>query len=516
MANATAKTATHRDEAAADLLERAEQIRTETSKTIPAGERSSLGQYTTPAGIASFMASLFEMRFRHRASLLDPGAGTGSLTAAFVARQLRQTRRPKELVVTAYEFDERMVAGLRETLEACQEACSNCNVSFAYDLRHTDYIRERAGGCDSLWSEPASSFDYVLMNPPYRKINSKSETRHLLRLAGVETSNLYSAFMLLGTEQLSDQGEFVSITPRSFCNGAYFRRFRQSLTDRLSITRLHVFESRTDNFREDSVLQENIILHGMRSSSQRKSVTISASTSNGEPTSRCVATEKVLRPDDPEKVIHVITDDRDEDTSARMLRFRHSLDDLHLNVSTGRVVDFRATNHLRNTLIAGTVPLIYPGHLKFGYVQWPDGQERKPNAIVANKCTYHLLVPSGFYVLVKRFSAKEERRRIVASVFDPRDISSKKVGFDNKTNYIHAGGEGLTEHQARGMTIFLNSSLVDRYFRLFSGHTQVNAADLRRLPYPSRSQLDYLSAACSDLSDPAAVDSTVKALLNSG
>jgi adenine-specific DNA-methyltransferase len=36
---------------------------------------------------------------------------------------------------------------------------------------------------------------------------------------------------------------------------------------------------------------------------------------------------------------------------------------------------------------------------------------------------------------------------------------------------------------------FLNSTIVDVYFRQFNGHTQVNAQDLRALRYPERSAL---------------------------
>jgi len=40
--------------------------------------------------------------------------------------------------------------------------------------------------------------------------------------------------------------------------------------------------------------------------------------------------------------------------------------------------------------------------------------------------------------------------------------------------------------------LYLNSTLVDQYFRTFNGHTQVNATDLRNLKYPSKDKLENL------------------------
>lgn len=103
-----------------------------------------------------------------------------------------------------------------------------------------------------------------------------------------------------------------------------------------------------------------------------------------------------------------------------------------------------------------------------------------------------LLVPKGTYVLVKRFTSKEETRRVVAAVYDPDRIDSERVGFENHLNYFHRKGKGMPETLAKGLAAFLNSTLVDLYFRQFSGHTQVNATDLRNLKYPTRSQLEAL------------------------
>jgi adenine-specific DNA-methyltransferase len=90
---------------------------------------------------------------------------------------------------------------------------------------------------------------------------------------------------------------------------------------------------------------------------------------------------------------------------------------------------------------------------------------------------------------VKRFSAKEETRRVVASIFLPLDAPAERVGFENHLNVFHSGGSGINDDLARGLALWLNSTVFDLHFRQFSGHTQVNATDLRNVQYPSKQQL---------------------------
>lgn len=70
--------------------------------------------------------------------------------------------------------------------------------------------------------------------------------------------------------------------------------------------------------------------------------------------------------------------------------------------------------------------------------------------------------------------------------------SENSVAFDNKLNFIHKGGMGIEPEIARGLWIYLNSSQVDHYFRVFSGHTQVNATGLRQMRFPTERQLSAL------------------------
>ena len=69
-------------------MERTEGRRARVSEALDAKHRATWGQFFTPAPVASFLARLIELPATGRLTVLDPGAGTGSLAAA-----LGQTRR---------------------------------------------------------------------------------------------------------------------------------------------------------------------------------------------------------------------------------------------------------------------------------------------------------------------------------------------------------------------------------------------------------------------------------------
>ena len=466
----------------------------------PTDKRYKLGQFLTPETIANFLASLFDARWEEL-DLLDAGAGTGALSAALVKRLGASSYRPKRISVTAYELDEPLIEPLRATLLACQHECEGAGIRFSAAVFNEDFIAAAVPMVRSdLFGSHKPRFNAAIVNPPYRKIRSDSTTRLLLRSAGIETSNLYTGFVALITKLLADEGELVAITPRSFCNGPYFKPFRIDFLKTMSLRRLHLFESRSAAFGSDDVLQENIIVHAVKEAAKLEHVTISSSA--GSPNSpvveREVAYNEVVSPTDLEQFIHLVGDDRQSDARSIMNRLSASLLQLGLSVSTGRVVDFRAEEYLRQQPGRDTVPLIYPCHFNGGFVHWPKEKVRKPNAIVNNAQTRELLVPGGIYVLVKRFTAKEERKRVVACIYNSDQIQTRLVGFENHLNYFHANGHGLPMNLAKGLAAFLNSTVVDVYFRQFSGHTQVNATDLRSLKYPAKSELERLGRVIVD------------------
>lgn len=440
--------------------------------------KAQLGQFMTSSEIASFMASLFDVPKTGSAQILDAGAGMGALSCALIQDWQRKGSKAEAHLV-AYEVDTHLLPVLQKTLSG---------ESFTSVTIHSgDFIAE------SVMGQGALSYTHAILNPPYKKIASSSKHRHLLREVGIEAGNLYSAFVALALRDMKDKGQLVAIIPRSFCNGPYFRPFREYLLSHAALTHIHLFESRTHAFREDGVLQENIIIRLVRGEVQG-SVTVSTSSTSDftDLESRVFPFEKVVHPGDQDQFIHVPTLQSAAPANEKR-ESRGSLEDLDLSVATGPVVGFRLREHLREQLDEGSVPLVYPVHLRAGRVRWPLMDGKKSNAIARNNETQKWLFPNGCYCVVRRFSSKEERHRIVASVVAAEDFKGAEyLGLDNKLNVFHSGKKGMPLNLAYGLSAYLNTDVVDEEFRLFSGHTQVNATDLRRMKYPAKVHLQEL------------------------
>lgn len=476
---------------AESLMLAVDEFRKEASARLDARRRTQMGQFLTPSPIASFMAEMFRGK-KPTVRVLDPGAGVGSLCAAVVSTLCQSSTRPAMIAVTAYEVDPLLVDYLRQTLRRCRSTCDEAGVAFQARLVEHDFLEAGVNAlAGNLFGEGEHEyFDYAIVNPPYRKIRTESRERSLLRSIGLETTNLYTGFVAVAACLLAPGGEMVAITPRSFCNGPYFEPFRRYFLRDMRFRRVHVFDARDKIFGDDNVLQENIIFHAVKSTDATSSVIVSASAElSGDLRRRTIKHDELIHPRDRHAVIHIVPDRESESARNRIAYLGGTLTDLGLTVSTGRVVDFRARHLLRRQPGTNTVPLIYPCHFKQGFVEWPNGKTRKPNALALGPKAEKLVIPEGYYVLTKRFSSKEERRRVVAAVYDPSRITADYVAFENHLNYFHQGGSGLPPMLAKGLAAYLNSSLVDAYFRQFSGHTQVNASDLRFLPYPTRSTL---------------------------
>lgn len=448
---------------------------------VPSREyQSQLGQFMTPDTIATFMASWLKASTDTQMRVLDAGAGKGSLSRALGQVWAGQGVSLKNTHLTLYEMDEVLCS----TLSVGMSDIGFGNVT----LHASDYILESA----LLRKTP--HYTHAILNPPYKKISSKSHHRAALRSCGIETGNLYSGFVALALQQLREGGQLVAIIPRSFCNGPYFKPFRKMLLSEASLTHIHLFESRKDAFQADGVLQENIIIRLVKGGDQGAvSVSTSLQADFKEIKSYNFDFEKIVYPEDDDQFIHIPAETTQEPQGGQTKDRRISLGELEVQLSTGPVVGFRLKEHLRSELCNASAPLIYPVHLRDGRVRWPLSDHQKANAIMVGDETRKWLYPNGCYCVVRRFSSKEERHRVVASVVESEDFpGAELLGLDNKLNVFHAQKNGLPRTLVYGLAAYLNTDIVDEEFRLFSGHTQVNATDLRRMKYPRRDLLIQL------------------------
>ncbi|TVQ07332.1 MAG: hypothetical protein EA368_14570 [Leptolyngbya sp. DLM2.Bin27] len=250
------------------------------------------------------MASLFTPGSTDCCRLLDAGAGGGSLSAAFLDRWVSGSFNFQRVELDAFEVDQTLHKALAQTLAAYQQ-----HPDFAPTIRPDDFIHTAADWLSgNLFATALPQYTHAILNPPYKKIRSDSPHRLALRQAGVETVNLYSAFVALAVALLGNGGQLVAIIPRSFCNGPYYRPFRDWVLGQAAIRHIHLFESRTQAFKHDAVLQENIIIQLERGGSPGP-VTVSTSTDDtfADLVTHQYPFNQIVLPGDSERFIHVPT-----------------------------------------------------------------------------------------------------------------------------------------------------------------------------------------------------------------
>lgn len=481
-----------RERGAGSLLEYAESLAAEHVQTADFEQRKVRGQFFTPKEVARFMASLFHVKGKS-ISVLDPGAGIGILTAAFCERLLN-LREKVQLSITAYENDTALLPRLWKVLRKCEVVLRERGHDVTFNVLEDDFILENAKFFNketlSLWESERPVFDYIISNPPYYKLMAASRHARMMKELDLGQPNVYAFFMALSLQLLKPDGEMAFITPRSFCSGLYYKKFRGWLLENAVFSRIHVFGSRNQVFEHEDVLQENVILKVLPKNRERDVTPVEISVSKNHSfkdlkTHEIPAEDIVHRMNGdalikiPTSRIHILIQHAIKD-------WRYTLHDFGLEVSTGPIVVFRAKELLTDFIDERTTaPLIWMHNIQHMKVIWPARKNGKQTGVILNEASKPLLLPVRNYVLVKRFSSKEQARRLYAGVLLENDCEFKTIGIENHVNYLYRKQGRMTTDEAVGIAALLSTSIMDEYFRCLNGNTQVNASDLRVLPFPS-------------------------------
>ena len=485
-------------------------------------QRKDHGLFLTPVPAADFMAERITAEGR-KVRILDPAAGAGILCCAAVEALVSRHPKPQVVDLVGYEVDRDLITPLQAVLDHLADWCRRRHqVTVAAHVKATDFIMANAKTLRprGLFPGPAETerFDVVIANPPYFKIGKDDPRAAAVSEVVHGQPNIYALFMAVSASLLRQLGDFVFITPRSFASGPYFQRFRAVFFDMIRLTRVHVLGSRRDAFRRDAVLQENVIIAGIRQGHWHGShgagrLAISSSPGvdeMGQSSAREVAAGQVLDLGSRDKVLRLPICDEDEEALALVDSWPSSLADLGLNISTGPVVPFRATKFIAGTgeVPESHVPFLWMNHVRAMEATWPLDRH-KPEYIA--RTAKALLVPNRNYVLMRRFSAKEEARRLTAAPFIAADFVVPEIGLENHLNYVHRPGGQLTVDEAWGLAALYNSHLLDTWFRAVNGNTQVSATELRAMRLPAHETIVALGQRIKRLADPMADLDTVVA-----
>ena len=465
--------------------------------------RKGVGHYLTPAAVARFMADCSAYTAAHF-RVLDPGSGSGILSAA-VCEAVAAHDNVESLHVDAYETEPVLADLTQRVLAFSQDWLGQRGLTLTFDVRNEDFVLESAASIKSMteanWfggsEEPRSEYDLVISNPPYFKIG-KDDPRAVAWSSVVNGQpNIYALFMSISAELLSKSGQLVYIVPRSFASGPYFRRFREVFFRKVAPTVIHLFESRKDVFKNQTVLQENLVIAAQKledgEAMDGRQVLVSHSKGAHDLAERerhLVDVDSVLDPANEQRELSIPLSAEDLRLVEVMRSWPNTLHSLGLEISTGPVVPFRAREFLADAATENSiVPLLWMQHVRPMRTTWPLGVCDKPQWIKVSADSTKLLVADQTYVLTRRFSAKEEKRRLVSAPLIRGSLSADMVGLENHLNYVRGVWRDLDEELAYGMSALLNSACLDRYFRISNGNTQVSATELRAMPLPAEEEI---------------------------
>lgn len=451
------------------------------TRALTKAEQKLLGQYMTPPAIARFMAQR-AVQDLHAPTLrvLEPAAGSGVLAAAAIEAVLKKSEPPQRIELLLYEIDERLIPTLEQLCTSLQAKCAAHGVVLDHQVRREDFLLSAT----ALEQRPLA--DLIISNPPYFKLPKQDPRVAAHAYAVWGQPNIYGLFMAACANLLREGGRYCFITPRSWMSGPYFSAMRRHLLAQIRLDALHVFDSRIAHFSEDQVLQEAVISWG---TARAPESTITVSSSHGAHDLDSAVIQQL-------PLSHLVRDQREQ-----VIRFPSStapaatpepgytLADLGLKVSTGPVIAFRATDFLLHEKIGGSVALLWLQHIKYMTVQWPIHKKREH--ILACAQNAWMLLKNEPMVILRRFSPKEDARRVTAAPYFG-DFPGAVIGIENHLNYIHRPGGTLSNKEVIGLAAYLNSPVVSAYFESVSGHTQVNATDLRQLPMPSTAKLEEI------------------------
>ncbi|MCG3883237.1 N-6 DNA methylase [Photobacterium leiognathi] len=456
-----------------NVIEHVNEISNKWSSCTTKAEQLKMGQVFTSSAMSQQLCSLLPHSYvttDENTLIADPEAGTGALSTMLASHIYSD--KPQALNVLGFETDKRLYDDWDATWKLFQESAShNIDATLLEDFT-SEANTLLAGGLLEGFKRP----DYVVTNPPYKKLLKNSELGKVFTKHDLPISNYYSAFLALAVSWLEDNGKLLAIIPLSFCSSDYFKKFRQWLLKRCNINHIALYHSRSCF---NNVLWENILLYATKKTPGTSDNTEVRLTVSNDPLSTpdyelmlsyndIIKVDGFLLPRTPDDIALINTN----------RKRTHTFADLGLSMSTGKV-------ELHRLKDGDNTKIIYPKDFANASFVW--NETTKPRYVTADKKQLLELPENGDgFVLLKRISSNDgdNPRRIHPVWLSRETVSEASIAIDNHVQYIHSNNKAMSKAKGYELMKFLQSDEANAMMVACCGTTQLNKSDLFKLKLP--------------------------------
>lgn len=456
----------------------------EKSKT----ENVRLGRLFTKKDTARLMAESVELSPDKAAyTVLDPGAGTGILSAAIVEHICKSATSCRQIFLTCYENNPDFVPMLKDNLERIRKKCRHdYDVKLFVTVNEENYITESKNHYTvTFFDTVAEKFDIIIANPPTEFCEKSSE--EAICAGGVTQLKINSAFLFLSMAKshLEDNGQLVIMLPTTYASASAVAPLRAEIKNELALIGLHLFVGKQKNTKRAIPLKKSFIVH-YKKAFQPDTVLISTSYDTGKELTRL--------PDMPydfvidQKTGAITLPKSTED--AKIVKFISSMPEtlatLGLKISTGLVIDSKCRGMIFDSPMDGTLPILRHNAIKNGTIAFPNKGTKGQFIAPLKKA---LMQKNRNMIIIKRIPAKSDERFVNSAIYLAAQLPQYKyISTHNKVNFIDMKNKNteICPRLAFGLFALINSTIYDRYISIVSKSKQINAKELKELPLPPR------------------------------
>lgn len=446
-----------------------DELTSEYIKDKSTSEIKELSLYFTPHEIAECLFNDVIIIKKDSIKILDPSCGNGMLILKLIEKILIN-HTPKEISIYVFDIEPKLIDNITYILKQIDVKDKGVKVNI------------KAYCEDFLKANLSIKFDYIVMNPPYKKVNVSDVP---LGLHGLITGqpNLYHLFIIKALGSLNKDGFLCILSPKNYLSGKYTEKLRNKLVSEYSMYKIHTFNNRRTFF-DVKITQEVCIVH--ISKKNFKDVVVSY---NGNKSMKLPLEKLIL--DSKTSIIQTPRDMNDYDLISKFKKFPKGVIGSSIQMKTGKVVQFRVDNKFLHEEeyqhIEDGVPLIVYRHINSGkliYNKLVDKLRNKCITIDDNNSTKSLLIDNRNYVILRK-NIDKKYDKLISCISYLKCLEIDKLGIDNGLAYLTNADDSLTELEVRGIQSILMSKQFDDYYRMVNSSHTLNIYEFENLHFPN-------------------------------